>query len=86
MLGGQRATTAADVERSVFYRYATPSCSKPETEARFVWCISIVVRMAVTGQTREKIIKDLDRDNYMSSEEALNYGLIDKIVTSVDGP
>jgi len=40
----------------------------------------------MTGQTREKIIKDLDRDNYMSAQEALEYGLIDKIVTSIDGP
>ena len=40
----------------------------------------------MTGNPREKIIKDLDRDNYMSAQEALSYGLIDKIVTSVDGP
>ena len=40
----------------------------------------------MTGQTREQIIKDLDRDNYMSAQQALDYGLIDKIVTSVDGP
>ena len=32
-----------------------------------------------TGQTAEKIMKDADRDNWMSSEEALNYGIIDKI-------
>ena len=38
----------------------------------------------MTGQTREQIIKDLDRDNYMSAEQALDYGLIDKIVTSVE--
>jgi ATP-dependent protease ClpP protease subunit len=30
------------------------------------------------------VIKDLDRDNYMSAQQALDYGLIDKIVTSVD--
>ena len=40
----------------------------------------------MTGQTREQIVKDLDRDNYMSAQQALEYGLIDKIVTSVDGP
>jgi ATP-dependent Clp endopeptidase proteolytic subunit ClpP len=39
----------------------------------------------MTGQTRERIFKDLDRDNYMGAEAALEYGLIDKIVTSVDG-
>ena len=33
-----------------------------------------------TGQTMEKIEKDSDRDFYMSAEEALQYGLIDKII------
>lgn len=33
-----------------------------------------------TGQTVEKIMKDADRDNWMSSEDALNYGIIDKIL------
>ena len=32
-----------------------------------------------TGKPVEEIEKDTDRDNYLSSEEALNYGLIDKI-------
>lgn len=35
-----------------------------------------------TGKPIEVIEKDTDRDNYMSAEEALEYGLIDKIVTS----
>ena len=33
-----------------------------------------------TGQKIEKIEKDCDRDNFMSAEEALKYGLIDKII------
>ncbi len=33
-----------------------------------------------TGQTMEKIEKDTDRDFYMTSEDAKNYGLIDKII------
>ena len=33
-----------------------------------------------TGQDIEKVEKDCDRDNFMSAEEALKYGLIDKIV------
>ena len=32
-----------------------------------------------TGQSLKTIQKDTDRDNYMSAEEALKYGLIDKI-------
>ena len=34
-----------------------------------------------TGKPLEMIEKDTDRDNYMTAEEALNYGLIDKILT-----
>lgn len=34
-----------------------------------------------TGQPLKTIEKDTDRDNFMSAEEALKYGLIDKIVT-----
>ncbi|MFE8697371.1 ATP-dependent Clp endopeptidase proteolytic subunit ClpP [Cytobacillus sp. FJAT-53684] len=36
---------------------------------------------ARTGQPVEKIAKDSDRDFYMSAEEALEYGIIDKIIT-----
>ena len=34
-----------------------------------------------TGKPLEVIEKDTDRYNYMTAEEALNYGLIDKILT-----
>ena len=33
-----------------------------------------------TGQPFEKVCADTDRDNYMSAQEALEYGLIDKVV------
>ena len=33
-----------------------------------------------TGQTIEQIEKDCDRDNFMSAEDALKYGLIDKVI------
>lgn len=35
-----------------------------------------------TGQSYEKIDRDTDRDFFMSAEEALAYGLIDKVVTT----
>jgi len=35
-----------------------------------------------TGQDIEKIRLDTDRDNFMSAEEAVSYGLIDKVLTS----
>ena len=33
-----------------------------------------------TGQAYEKVCADTERDNYMTAEEALQYGLIDKIL------
>ena len=33
-----------------------------------------------TGKPIETIIKDTDRDNYLSAEEAKDYGLIDKVI------
>ncbi len=33
-----------------------------------------------TGKSVEEIIADTERDNYMSAQEALGYGLIDKII------
>ena len=33
-----------------------------------------------TDQPRDKIEKDIDRDYYMSSEEALEYGIVDRIL------
>ncbi|MBI3985612.1 MAG: ATP-dependent Clp endopeptidase proteolytic subunit ClpP [Lentisphaerae bacterium] len=35
-----------------------------------------------TGKTLEQVMKDTDRDNFMSSEEAREYGLIDAVVAS----
>ena len=34
-----------------------------------------------TGRTVEELQRDTDRDNFMSAEEALKYGLIDEILT-----
>ena len=35
----------------------------------------------VTGQPIDQIAKDTDRDNFLSPEDALSYGLIDKVLT-----
>ena len=35
-----------------------------------------------TGKTEEQIHKDTDRDRFMSGDEAADYGLIDKVLTS----
>ena len=33
-----------------------------------------------SGQPYEKIEKDCDRDNWMTAEEAKNYGLVDEVL------
>lgn len=33
-----------------------------------------------TGQPLERIVRDTDRDNFMSAEEAKNYGIIDEVI------
>ena len=41
-----------------------------------------------TGQSLETIARDTDRDNFMSAEDALQYGIVDKVLThreSTDG-
>lgn len=35
-----------------------------------------------TGKTKEEILRDTDRDNFMSGEQAAAYGLIDRVLTS----
>ena len=35
-----------------------------------------------TGRPLEEVARDTDRDNYMSAEEAVEYGLIDRVITS----
>ena len=37
-----------------------------------------------TGQALERIEKDTDRDNFMSATAAVEYGLVDKVLTSRD--
>ncbi|HEU4964344.1 MAG TPA: ATP-dependent Clp endopeptidase proteolytic subunit ClpP [Bacilli bacterium] len=37
-----------------------------------------------SGQPMEKIEKDTDRDNFMSADEAKEYGLIDKVIVTIN--
>ncbi|MCC2592571.1 ATP-dependent Clp protease proteolytic subunit [Tessaracoccus sp. OS52] len=36
-----------------------------------------------TGQSREKVSKDIERDKYLTAPEAVEYGIIDDILTSL---
>jgi ATP-dependent Clp protease protease subunit len=33
-----------------------------------------------TGKSEEEIARDTDRDNFLTSEEALKYGMVDKVL------
>jgi ATP-dependent Clp protease protease subunit len=35
----------------------------------------------MSGQTFEKIEKDTDRDYFLSAQEAMEYGLIDRVIS-----
>jgi ATP-dependent Clp protease protease subunit len=37
-----------------------------------------------TGQSYEKVCKDTDRDNFLTAEQSLDYGLIDSVLSSRD--
>ena len=39
------------------------------------------VLATLSGQDRKKVHKDTERDHYMTGEEALKYGLIDKLIS-----
>ena len=41
------------------------------------FCLIIVVK-------KDKVSKDTERDNFMSGEEAVKYGLIDKVIDKRD--
>jgi len=42
----------------------------------------IKIFSAATGQTEEKIAKDIDRDYWLSAEEAKSYGLVSEVISS----
>ena len=35
-----------------------------------------------TGRSYEELVRDTDRDNFMSAQEALEYGLIDRVLVN----
>ena len=39
-----------------------------------------------TGQTFEQISKDSDRDRWMTAQQAKDYGIVDHVIESVNGP
>ncbi|MGJ8677277.1 MAG: ATP-dependent Clp protease proteolytic subunit [Akkermansiaceae bacterium] len=66
-VSGGAQGTAADVERTIGFMFTL----KKKLNA---------ILAKHTGKTEEQVESDADRDNYMSAETALEYGLVDKVL------
>lgn len=49
-------------------------------ESKLVKEESIEILARTTGKPRETVLKDVDRDNYLTSQDAKDYGIIDDIM------
>ncbi|MEO1856376.1 MAG: ATP-dependent Clp protease proteolytic subunit [Rubritalea sp.] len=72
-VSGGAQGTASDVERTVEFMYGLKSRLN-----------NILAKH--TGKTPKQLEKDADRDNYMSAEEAVAYGLVDKVLEISNTP
>ncbi len=66
-VSGGAQGTASDVERTVEFMYSLKKR------------LNVIIAKHC-GKTPEQVALDADRDNYMTAEQALAYGLVDKIV------
>ena len=58
-----------------------------EIAAREIMRLQELIRKVIanhTGQPMEKIVRDTDRDFYLNPEQAVEYGIIDEILTKPD--
>ena len=66
---------------------AQGQASDIEIAAREILRIQEIIRGLLsthTGQPIDKIARDTDRDYYLTSEQALDYGLIDQVLSKED--
>jgi ATP-dependent Clp protease protease subunit len=68
-VSGGAQGTAADVERTIGFMF---NLKKKLND----------ILSKHTGKTVEQVENDADRDNYMSAEESVEYGLVDKVLQS----
>ncbi len=72
-VSGGASGTASDVERTIGFMFNLKSRLN-----------GILAKHS--GHTPEEIERDSDRDNYMSAERAVEYGLVDKILSRKEMP
>ena len=59
-----------------------------EIAAREIMRLQDIIRTILTkhtGQTEEKITHDTDRDFYLNAEQAVEYGIVDQILSGAEG-
>ena len=62
--------------------YATPLVRQRETRERaLVGRLAALMIARETGQTYERVVKDTQRNFWMSAEQAVEYGLVGKIIS-----
>jgi ATP-dependent Clp protease, protease subunit len=54
-------------------------------EIRHLKAVLTDIIATTTGKEREQVVKDIDRDNYMSALEAKDYGLVDEVLAPRKG-
>lgn len=67
---------------------ATGQASDIEIAAREILRNQEIIRDILvehTGQTHERIVRDSDRDFYMSAEQAKEYGIVDEVLNRTNG-
>ncbi|HEX7021281.1 MAG TPA: ATP-dependent Clp protease proteolytic subunit [Trueperaceae bacterium] len=62
------------------FRGNTPDVEVQAREVMYLRDKMVDIYHHHTGQSREKLLKDMERDYFMSPEEAQAYGLIDEVV------
>lgn len=63
------------------FRGNTPDVEVQAREALFMRDRMVDIYARHTGQKRDKLLRDMERDHFMSPAEARDYGLVDSVVT-----
>ncbi len=84
MLGKRYALPNSTIHMHQAFGGAQGQAADVEIAAREIMRMQELIRGIIvkhTGQTLEKVIHDTDRDFYLNPEQAVEYGLVDEILT-----
>lgn len=69
---------------SAGFRGNMPDLEIQAREALYLRDVMGDIYMSHTGHDKEKLLRDMERDNFMSPEQAQDYGLIDRVISPRD--